>query len=79
MSLVPNILKKIYGPGKASGLYGIMFSYVGLMSILIIILQGAILTNDVSSYNLIFYVCGALSCVSLILLWTVFQEKKYEY
>ena len=36
-TLVPNVLKKIYGE-KGTTLYGFMFSYTGLMSIMLIIL-----------------------------------------
>ena len=41
-TLVPNILKKIYG-NKGTSLYGIAFSYTGICSLLIIVLQSSLL------------------------------------
>ena len=41
-TLVPNVLKKIYGE-RGTALYGIAFSYTGICSILIVILQSYLL------------------------------------
>lgn len=41
-TLVPNVLKKIYGD-RGTALYGIAFSYTGICSILIVILQSCLL------------------------------------
>ena len=41
-TLVPNVLKKIYGE-RGTALYGIAFSYTGICSILIVILQTKLL------------------------------------
>ena len=77
--LVPNVMKKIYGGGKASAMYGVMFSYTGIMSILMVILQGALLTTNAKSYDAFFYVDALCSILSLILLLTLFREEKYVY
>ena len=41
-TLVPNVLKKIYGE-RGTALYGIGFSYTGICSIAIVILQSYLL------------------------------------
>ena len=77
--LVPNVMKKIYGGGKASAMYGVMFSYTGIMSILMVFLQGALLTTNAKSYDAFFYVDALGSIVSLIMLLTLFSEEKYVF
>ena len=77
--LVPNVMKKIYGGGKASAMYGVMFSYTGIMSILMVFLQGALLTTNAKSYDAFFYVDALGSIVSLIMLLTIFSEEKFIY
>ena len=76
-TLLPNVLKKIYGD-QGTALYGIAFSYTGVCAILILVLQHFWLDSDsVASYNSLFYFCGALSMVSLVILFTLFNEEKY--
>ena len=66
-TLVPNVLKKIYGE-KATFLYGIMFSYTGVCSALMMGLEGALISRTVLSYNIIFVLSGLLSVVSFLIL-----------
>ena len=50
-TLVPNIIKKIYG-SKATQLFGIAFTYTGLCSVFMILLQNAFLVSgDVRTFN----------------------------
>ena len=75
-TLVPNVLKKIYGE-RGTALYGIAFSYTGICSILIVILQTQLLGDKAQGYDYFFYFNGAASCVSAIMLLTLFSEKKF--
>ena len=75
-TLVPNVLKKIYGE-KGTTLYGIAFSYTGVCSILIVILQTYLLGTTAKSYEDFFYFNGAASCVAMIILFTLFSEQKF--
>lgn len=76
-TLMPNVIKKIYGSENGTALYGIAFSFSGIASILIVILQTTILTDDPSSYVYFFYATGACSVISLVLLYTLFKEDKF--
>lgn len=76
-TLLPNVLRKIYGE-NSTGLYGLIFSYTGICSILMIVLQGEFLGDTSKSYNAFFYFIGGLSCVSLLLLLTLFKEEKFQ-
>ena len=68
-TLVPNILKKLFGR-QATSLYGIAFSYTGLTSLVMIGLLEAFAEN-----YLLFYAITALSSLSaLILLHWKFRE-----
>ena len=75
--LVPNVLKKIYGAESGTVLYGILFSYTGITSTIQIFLQKAILTEDASGYNILFYVNGLASCIALALLLLFFNERQF--
>lgn len=75
--MVPNVLKKIYGKEHGTQLYGFLFTYTGIASILTIVLQTEFLNQEASSYNLFFNIFGALSVVSLLTLLTLFKEDKY--
>ena len=75
-TLVPNVLKKIYGE-KATFLYGIMFSYTGVCSALMMILEAAFVSHTVRSYNIIFAVSGLLSLCSFFILKRYFTQKKF--
>ena len=77
-TLLPNVLKKIYGSDKGTALYGIAFSYTGLCAVLILFLQQYCLDVDsAKSFNTFFYICAALSTASIILLFTFFTEEQY--
>ena len=76
-TLMPNVIKKIYGSENGTALYGIAFSFSGIASILIVVLQTTILTDDPSSYIYFFYATGACSVISLVLLFTLFTEEKF--
>ena len=76
-TLVPNVLKKIFGGDKGTALYGILFSYSGICSIIMVVLQTEFLTQDARSYDLFFYTCGSFSIVSLIILLVFFKEDKF--
>ena len=45
-TVMPNVLKKIYGKEYGTALYGIAFSFSGICSILIVILQWQLLNED---------------------------------
>ena len=76
-TLVPNVLKKIFGGERGTEIYGILYSYVSVMAIIQIFMQNAILTTEIKSYNEFFYIDGGLSAFSLILLLTLFSEEKF--
>lgn len=76
-TLMPNVIKKIFGSESGTALYGIAFSFSGIASILILILQTVILSDEPSTYVLFFYACGVCSLISLILLHTLFKEEKF--
>ena len=76
-SLVPNILRKIYGD-RATSVFGLMFSFSGLCSILMLLLQNWFITSHKHSYNAFFVVNGVLSVISLVLLKCVFTQSKFK-
>jgi len=76
-TIVPNVLKKIYGSENGTALYGIAFSYSGISAILIVILQTVLLTDDPDTYVYFFYANGACSVVSMLMLLTLFKEDKF--
>ena len=76
-TLVPNVLKKIYGAEAGTLLYGFLFSYSGIVSILIIVLQALLLTDNPRSYNIFFYINGTFSVIALGLLCFLFSEEKF--
>ena len=75
-TLVPNVLKKIYGE-KGTSLYGIMFSYTGICAILMIVMQSAVLTTEASSFNIFFFFNGGTSFIALLILVFAFKENKF--
>lgn len=75
-TLVPNVLKKIYGE-KATQLYGILFSYTGLCSVGLIILQDEFLGKDATTYDIFFYINGGMSVMALLILVFLFSEKQF--
>ena len=76
-TLLPNVMKKLYGQTTTT-LYGFAYSYTGVCSIIILILQNQLLNPDeASSYDAFFYACGAASCTSFILLFT-FKETPFK-
>ena len=74
--MVPNVLKKIFGE-KATFLYGIMFSYTGLSSAVMMVMQSEFVGKKVSSYNIFFVINGCLSVVALLMLRYCFSPKKF--
>ena len=74
-TMVPNVLKKIFGGDYGTALYGIAFSYTSLSAVLIIFLQGLLLNDNPQSYIYFYYMNGACSAFALILLFTLFNEK----
>ena len=76
-TLVPNVLKKIYGD-QATPVFGLMFSFSGICSILLIFLQKWFITAETRSYNIFFLINGFLSLVSLIMLKFLFSEYKFK-
>ena len=68
-TLVPNILKKIFGR-QATSLYGIAFSYTGLTSLLMIGLLEAFAEN----YLLFYFLTALFSTLALVLLHRNFSE-----
>ena len=74
-TLVPNILKKIFG-NQATSLYGITLTYTGLSSLVMI----ALLETSLSKEYLLFYLITAgCSFVALCILLFSFSEEKFEY
>jgi len=73
-TLVPNILKQIFG-SKATQLYGFGFSYTGMCAVIQILVQNAFLNSK--TYNYFFLGGAALAGVSFILLFTCFTDKKF--
>ena len=68
-TLVPNILKKIFGR-QATSLYGVAFSYTGLTSLLMI----GLLEAFAESYLLFYALTAVFSLLSLLLLHRSFSE-----
>ena len=75
-TLVPNILKIIYGE-QATFLYGILFSYTGVSSAIMMLMQGEFISKTVFSYNVFFAVSGGLSVVALLMLRYCFSQKRF--
>ena len=74
-TLVPNILKKIFG-NQATSLYGVTLTYTGLSSFVMI----ALLETSLSKEYLLFYLITAgCSFVALCLLLFSFTEERFEY
>ena len=74
-TLVPNILKKIYDD-QATSLYGVMLTYTGLSSIVMIGLLETALSKD----YLVFYLITACSSfAALVLLLFTFNDEKFVY
>ena len=71
-TLVPNILKKIFGR-QATSLYGIAFSYTGLASVLILVLLEIYPTD----YLMFFALSAILSLLALLVLLIRFDEEPW--
>ena len=72
-TLVPNILKKIFGR-QATSLYGIAFSYTGLASVLILVL----LERYPTEYLMFFALSAILSFLALLVLLIRFNEEPWQ-
>jgi len=73
-TMVPNVLKKIFGADNGTALYGIAFSYSGISSILITVLQGVVLNDNPQSYIYFYYTNAGCNAIALVLLFTLFDE-----
>ena len=73
-ALFPNVLKQVYGK-QATGLYGVMFSGTGLASVFIV---GLILSPIGKNFNILFYIFGTLSVLSLVILIFFYKQKRFE-
>ena len=81
-SLMPNVIKKIYGEEQAAKVYGVSFTYTGLSSLLLLYLScGSIVDTEnvkkVSCYDFMFYVGAGLSAFALLLLLLFFKEEPF--
>lgn len=74
-TLVPNILKKIFGD-QATSLYGITLTYTGLTSLIMI---GLLETSLGSEYLMFYLITAGSSFVALGILLFVFTEEKFVY
>ena len=72
-TIIPNVLKKIFG-AQAASLYGIMLTYTGILSVIMIGLLASPLGTD---YIWFFELTAAMSAISLIILLTVFNEDPF--
>lgn len=73
--LGPNVLKIIYKE-QATRLYGIMFSYTGILSLMLI----GLLATPVSEDYIYFYIlCGCLNIAALVVLLTSFSDAPFVY
>ena len=75
-SLVPNVLRKVYAD-RATVVFGLMFSFSGLCSLLMIVLQNQFITSHKHSYDAFFFINGGLSVVSAILLKCCFSQTRF--
>lgn len=73
-TLVPNVLKIIYGK-QATQLYGLLFSYLGVCSIVMLLLLKSPLDE---MYIWFWFLGGCMSIVALLILVTVFKQDKFE-
>ena len=67
--LVPNILKIIYGK-HATVMYGVLYTYTGFSSTVVLIL---LRTSLATQYLYLGGCTGLLSCISLVMLFTIFN------
>jgi len=72
-TLIPNILKKIYGE-QAAALYGIMLTYTGVCSL---ILLGLLASPLGTAYIWFFELTAVMSAVALVILLTLFSEEPF--
>ena len=74
-TLVPNVLKKIFGD-QATSLYGITLTYTGLTSLIMI---GLLETSLGSEYLMFYLITAGSSFVAFCILIFVFTEEKFVY
>ena len=72
-TLVPNVLRIIFGEKSASIIYGVVFSFTGVAQVIII---SVVLSQFGKNYIQVYHLMGALSIVSLVLLHAFFKEKR---
>ena len=73
-ALFPNVLKQIFGK-QATFLYGIMFTGTGLASLTIV---GLVFSPLGSLYQVMFYIFGCFSLLSMGILVFFFEQNRYE-
>ena len=72
-TLVPNVLRIIFGEKSASILYGVVFSFTGVSQVMIICI---VLSQFGKNYLHVYYLMGGMSVISLLLLLLFFKEKR---
>jgi len=73
-TLIPNILKCIYGK-QATSLYGVAFSYVGITCLIMVFMLPTALGHD---YIIFWMVTGFMSITALLMLMFLFKQEKFK-
>ena len=73
-ALFPNVLKQIFGK-QATFLYGVMFTGTGVANLTIV---GLVFSPLGSLYQVMFYIFGCFSMLSMGILVFLFDQKRYE-
>ena len=74
-TIVPNTLKKIYG-AQATSLYGVMLTYTGITSLVMV---GLLETQLSKKYLQFYFITAGCSLLALLLLLFAFTEEKFVY
>jgi hypothetical protein len=74
---VPFALRKLFGE-KSTVLYGFLFTYTSVTSLLQLGLQALLLTSEEESFTIMFFIDGGLSVVALLILLLFFKEIPYK-
>ena len=73
-ALFPNVLKQVFGK-QATVLYGFLFTGTGISSVFIV---GLILTPVGKQYQIMFYIFGMFSVLSLVILIFFYKQIRFE-
>jgi MFS family permease len=76
-SLVPNVLKMIFGDKLAIQMYSVVFSYTAVSAFLQLALQVMFLRGHPEVFGYLFYLGGGLSVIALLMLVLMFKEGKH--